>query len=97
MSSYCCAEIAQLAHELTLSPLRHRLRQLAGIARLIHLLEPEREYPYSFVCYHITGYRTRRMDGTLLGGRDLTADLVELADSLTAAHPLPAAAADGRL
>jgi RNA polymerase primary sigma factor/RNA polymerase sigma factor len=97
MNSYRCAEIAQLAHELTLSPLRHRLRQLAGMARLIHLLEPEREYPYSFVCYHITGYRTRRMDGTLLGGRDLTADLVELADSLTAAHPLPAAAAAGRL
>jgi len=97
MKSYRCAEIAQLAHELTLSPLRHRLRQLAGIARVFDLVEPKREYPYSFVCYHITGYRPRHTEDTLLTGKDLTADLAVMMDSLTADNPLPTDAAHGRL
>ncbi|MBN2561078.1 MAG: sigma-70 family RNA polymerase sigma factor [Phycisphaerae bacterium] len=97
MKSYRCAEIAQLAHELTLSPLRHRLRQLAGMKRLVGLADPEREYPYSFVCFHITGFRPRKTQDTLLSGKDLIADLIMLMDSLTAANPLPVRAARGRL
>jgi RNA polymerase primary sigma factor len=97
MKTYRCAELAQLAHELTLAPLRHRLRQLAGIRRIIGLLDSEREYPYSLICFHITGYRPRRGADVLLSGRDIIEDVVELAERLTAPHPLPDEAADGRL
>jgi RNA polymerase sigma factor (sigma-70 family) len=97
MKAFSNPEIARLGHELTLSPLRHRLRQVAGIIRLIDLIDPANEYPYSFICFHITGYRPRKTQDTLLEGEALVPDLVELLDGLTAAAPLPAAAADGPL
>lgn len=97
MATFRCAEIAQLAHELTLSPTRHRLRQLAGMARVIELVEPDREYPYAFVCFHVTGYRPRRTQDFGLSGKDLIADMADLMDTLTAVHPLPIEAARGRI
>lgn len=97
VKSFRLSEIKQLAHELTLSPVRHRLRQVSGILRVIELAECDREYPYSFVCFHITGYRPRKGSDSLLCGKDLKADLVELLDTLTAQSPLPAGAALGRL
>ncbi|MFQ5410857.1 MAG: sigma factor, partial [Phycisphaerae bacterium] len=85
------SEIARLHHELMLSPSRARLRLIEGILRAIKLIEPDRDYPYSFVSYQITGYRPRRPDEDVsFGGRRLVEDLVHLADTLTAAHPLPA-------
>jgi len=95
MKGYRHQEIARLAHELSLSPLRHRLRQLAGIERTIHLIEPKRDYPYSFVCFQITGYRPRRGEDIVLGGKSLVEDLVRLADELTTACPLPTIATTG--
>lgn len=94
MKAYRCQEICRLAHELAMSPLRHRLRQVAAIMRVIDLIEQDREYPYSFVCFRITGYRPRRTADSLLGGKNLITDLVRMLDGLTAANPLPAAAKD---
>lgn len=97
MKAFRLAEIKQLAHELTLAPMRHRLRQLWGINRALELVEAHREYPYSFICFHVTGYRPRRSADGLLAGEDLRADLIELLDRLTAANPIPVAAVSGRL
>lgn len=97
MKSFRCSEIKQLAHELTMSPARHRLRQVSGILRVIELAECDREYPYSFVCFHVTGYRPRKGSDSIISGKDMKADLVELLDGLTAHTPLPAEAAQGRL
>lgn len=98
MKPFCHPEIKQLAHELALSPMRHRLRQLAGIARAIELVDPEREYPYSFVCFTITGYRPRRKsEDAVLSGDALRTDLIELMDHLTVECPIPAEAASGPL
>jgi RNA polymerase sigma factor (sigma-70 family) len=97
MRAYRCQEIARLEHELRLAPLRHRLRQVAGALKAIELIEPEREYPYSFVCYQITGYRTRRTDDVMFSGESIVADLVHLLDVLTAENPLPVDSAGGRL
>lgn len=97
MKSFRHPEIAQLKHELTLAPARHRLGHIAGIAQAILLIDPKRAYPYSFVCFHVTGYRPRRGDEqAVLGGKRLIEDLVHLADVLTAANPLPTAALLGR-
>ena len=97
MKSFRCPEIAQLRHELTLSPLRHRLRQIAGIGRTIELIDPKREYPYSFVCFQITGYRPRGTEDVLLDGKNLIEDMIDLVDALTVESPIPAAAIDERL
>ena len=97
MKDYRCPEIGSLSHELRLSPMRHRIRQVLGAARAIDLIEAEREYPYSFVCFTITGYRPRHTEETLLAGQDVIADLISLIDELTAATPLPADWAEGGL
>lgn len=97
MATFRTSEMKQLAHELMMSPVRHRLRQRDGILRAIELLDPEKEYPYSFVCFHVTGYRPRKDSEFLLSGDALAADLVELLDVLTAAHPLAPDAAEGKL
>lgn len=99
MKSYRCPEIAQLAHELTMSPVRHRFRQVAGVARVAELVEPENDYPYSFVCFHVTGYRPRRNNGddVVLSGKAILSDLVQLMDALTAKSPLQARSASGGL
>ncbi|MFO0974438.1 MAG: sigma-70 family RNA polymerase sigma factor [Phycisphaerae bacterium] len=91
MADYRLPEIARLAHELSLSPARHRLRQLAGAERLVALLEPGREYPLSFVYFHVTGFRRRAGGEPMLDGDGLIADLVMLIDALSADHPAPAA------
>jgi RNA polymerase primary sigma factor len=97
MTSFCHDQIARLAHELTLAPLRHRLRQIAGIGRAIDLIDPAKEYPYALICFHITGYRPKRTADSMLSGKELIADLVELLDALTAATPIPAQAFDQTL
>jgi len=97
MKSFRYPEIAQLKHELTLAPARHRLGHIAGIAQAIVLIDPNRDYPYSFVCFHVTGYRPRRGDEeAVLSGKRLIEDLVRLADVLTAVKPLPAVATHGK-
>jgi RNA polymerase sigma factor (sigma-70 family) len=97
MPAFRSAEIGQLARELRLSPMRLRIQQLAGISHLLEILEPAKEYPYSFVCFHITTYRPRRSEDSALGGKTLIEDLVALLDHLTETHPLPSEAAQGRL
>lgn len=97
MNEYTHPEIAQLAHELSLSPRRHRLRQVAGLCRAIHLVEEDRDYPYSLICFQITGYRPRRAPDALLGGEGLRGDLVDLLDALSASAPIPAVAAEEAL
>ncbi len=97
MKSFRYPEIAQLRHELAMAPARHRLGHVAGIAQAIVLIDPSRDYPYSFVCFHVTGYRPRRGgEDAVLTGKRLIEDLVLLADVLTAASPLPAKALRGK-
>ncbi len=82
-------ELQRLAHELTLSPMRHRPRQIAGAERLLHLVDPHRSYPLSLVCFHVTGYRPRRGGDASVPGESLTADLPALIEHLSDAAPVP--------
>jgi RNA polymerase primary sigma factor/RNA polymerase sigma factor len=95
MGEFHHSEIGRLAHELKLSPARHRLRQVAGVRRALDMVEAEKEYPYSLVCYLITDYRQKRSTDAVLSGKELISDLVELLDALTCAMPLPTEAATG--
>ncbi|MBX3396436.1 MAG: sigma-70 family RNA polymerase sigma factor [Phycisphaerae bacterium] len=94
MRSFCCQSVARLRHQLGLSPWRHRLHHIEGIIRAISLVDSKKDYPYSFVEYLVTGFRSRGdADETVYGGKSLIEDLVEMADDLTRAHPLPLEAA----
>ncbi|MCK6455443.1 MAG: sigma-70 family RNA polymerase sigma factor [Phycisphaerae bacterium] len=81
-----------------MSPVRHRLRQLAAAERLLGFVESAREYPLEFVTFSLTGYRPRRSGtSSALPGADLIADLVLLIESLSSSAPLADASAGGAL
>lgn len=94
MRSFHCESVARLRHQLSLAPWRHRLHHVEGIIRAISLVDSKRDYPYSFVEFQVTGFRSRSdANETIYGGKSLIEDLVEMADELTRTHPLPAGAA----
>ncbi|MBI4718711.1 MAG: sigma-70 family RNA polymerase sigma factor [Planctomycetes bacterium] len=77
-------DLADLAHQLTLSPRRLRLEQLRAIDALLGIVEPNRAYPYDFVCYRITKYRKRGdTTGPSIPGKALVCDLVTMAEVLS--------------
>jgi RNA polymerase primary sigma factor len=89
MPTFRLDEIARLKHELAMSPVRHRLRQLSSAERLVALIDPAKEYPFSFIYYHVTGFRPRVDAPDRLDGRALVADLVLLIDGLSKLSPQP--------
>lgn len=94
MNSYKLPRIAELAHQLKLSPARLRLQQLLATDYLLTLIEPDQYYPYSWVCWRITGYRqaSTEADPASLRGASLAHDLIELCHDLSKASPIPQAA-----
>jgi len=80
---YHHAKIADLARQMTYLAKDVRLSQLQRAERLICLIEPDKAYPYEFICYQITGYRPRGDIGVNLGGDALRADLARLVESVS--------------
>jgi len=76
------SDLAELTHQLLLSPRRLRVEQLRGIETLLGIVEEDRAYPYDFVCYHITKYRKRGEPTTAssIPGKALIVDLVTMAE-----------------
>jgi RNA polymerase sigma factor (sigma-70 family) len=89
MAKYKHKEIRDLAKQLGYSPAKVRLEQVNRAERLICLLEPEREYPYEFICYQITGYRPRAKTVEKLPGKSVRQDLVRLVEDVSASLRLP--------
>jgi RNA polymerase sigma factor (sigma-70 family) len=85
MPEFFNSDIADLAHQLTLSPRRLRMEQVRGIEKLLGLIEPERAYPFEFVCYRITKYRKRgpAASGYSIPGKALISDLVAMAETIS--------------
>ena len=77
-------DMADLAHQLTLSPRRLRLEQIRGIDKLLGVVDADRAYPFDFVCFRITKYRKRRATtGSSVPGRALIDDLVTMAEVIS--------------
>jgi len=93
MAHYHHKPMAELAHQMQLSPVRLRLKQFEAAEYLIDLLEPEKDYPYDFVCHHLTGYRPKsNTPYKSMPGTSLIEDLVQLIEDLSSATVLPAGA-----
>jgi RNA polymerase sigma factor (sigma-70 family) len=90
MHGYHSSALAGLAAQLRRGPNRLRLRQLHNIEFLLTLVEPQRRYPFDFICHTLTGYRPRRsengdaLDAQLVSGEALCSDLVLMAEDLSA-------------
>ena len=91
MSAYKLPRIAELAHQLRMSPARLRLQQLLAADHLLTLVDPEQYYPYSWVCWHITNYRAPvgTVDPANLRGQALQHDLLLLCQEITRQNPIP--------
>ena len=97
MQAFATKELAELAHQLTISPVRLRLKQLGGIERLLGMVKPESSYPYDLVCYHITEYRSRaRQPRPAIPGGKLIGDLVLMAEHISRKASIPIAALSER-
>lgn len=84
MVKFFNSDMAELAHQLTLSPRRLRMEQIRGIDRVLGLVSADRTYPFDFVCFHITKYRKRGPStGYSIPGKALINDLVTLAEVLS--------------
>lgn len=84
MAKFYNSDIADLAHQLTLSPRRLRVQQLRGVEHLLSLIDPGKAYPYEFVCYHITEYRKRgESTQASIPGTALISDLVTMSEMIS--------------
>ncbi len=84
MAKFYNNDMADLAHQLTISPRRLRVEQIRGIERLYSLIDPDKAYPFDFVCHAITGYRKRGgSTGPFVPGNALISDLGAMADLIT--------------
>lgn len=87
MYRYAVRDLEELAHQLTLSPRRLRATQIAGIEKLLDIVERDRPYPYDLVCFHITGYRPNTVNSKTqrapIAGRLLMGDLIVMAEHIS--------------
>ena len=74
--------------QVRFAPPPQRLSQLQRAELLLAEIDPQRLYPYQFVCYRVTEYRPEAHADLLISGQDVQHDLclmiAELADSLPA-------------
>jgi len=89
MATFNHTQIADLAKQLAFSSASVRLEQINRAERLACLVEPDRAYPYEFICYQITGYRPRGKDLVGFPGKSVRADLVRLVERVSATLRLP--------
>jgi len=77
--------LAELLAQLKFAPQKQRRRQLDGAERLLGLIERDKQYPYEFVCYTITGFRPAGAEShRLLQGSELAEDIQIFISKLSA-------------
>jgi RNA polymerase sigma factor (sigma-70 family) len=89
MRSFKHQALKELAdQQVRFSPPEKRLEQLSRTELLLNEIDPDRTYPYQFLCYRITDFRpTEHADLLFIGGdviHDLGLFLAELAHSMPA-------------
>ncbi len=90
--------LAQLLMQLRFTPEVKRRAQLEAAERLYCLVDPQKQYPYDFVCFHITGFGPKsNPEPEVIAGRDLLDDLQIFISKLSARLALPAAQASEKV
>ena len=51
--------LAQLLIQLRFAPHKHRQKQLDAAEKLLAIIEKDKEYPFDFVCFRITGFHPK--------------------------------------
>lgn len=72
------------------APREKKLEQVNAAERLITEIQPEKSYPYEYLCFRITGYRPETDLNVKIQGDDVLHDLRLLVEDLTDSADLPA-------
>jgi RNA polymerase primary sigma factor len=68
--------LSQLLMQLRYTPLLKRRKQLEAAESLFGIIEKDKEYPFEFVCYRITGFHLKASDySEVIKGEQLLEDL----------------------
>jgi RNA polymerase primary sigma factor len=68
--------LAQLLRQLRFTPQEKRRKQLDAAEELFTIIDKDKEYPFEFVCFRITGFHLKSAIGSeLIKGADLLEDL----------------------
>jgi len=73
--------------QVRFAPPARRREQVARAERLLSEIEPARQYPYSFVCFRITDYRSDAHADLLIPGDELKRDLLLFVKRLERSFP----------
>ena len=91
MAHYRHAQFAELARQLLrYSPRARKLQQLSRLREFACSLQPDRAYPYDYVCYQLTRFKPDDAPHAVFDGKTLLADLMALHHELSDALDLPA-------
>ena len=84
--------LAQLLMQLRFTPEDKRRKDLDAAEKLHALIDPKRQYPFDFICFHITGFHPQGdIDEALIDGRELRDDLERFIAKLSAKLARPVA------
>src|SRR5688572_25204012 len=83
VAKYRLDNLADLARQMTFTPPRARLQQIAAAEELLHSLDPAKAYPFDFIVFRVTGYHPRHVAETQLVGMALQHDLGLLIEQLS--------------
>jgi len=65
-----------LFSELRFAPAVQQQNQLRAAGDLARIIDPDKDYPFEFICYKLTGYRPKEdLSGKFISGADLVHDL----------------------
>ena len=88
MSDFEHPALKQLTdQQVRFAPPARRQQQLARAERLLAEIEPDRQYPYQYVCFRITEFRPDSYPDLLIAGRDLEQDLPRMIEELSRHTP----------
>src|SRR5262249_27623304 len=73
--------------QVRFAPPARRLHQLARAERLLAEIDPQKDYPFQYVCYRLTDYRPDAYAELLIPGQDLVNDLGSLIAELGRSMP----------
>ena len=84
--------LAELLMQLRFTPLKKRRKQLDAAEKLCEIIAKDKEYPFEFVCFRITGFHPKKTDPSeLIRGDQLLEDLQFFIAKLSSRVPAPAA------
>jgi RNA polymerase sigma factor (sigma-70 family) len=84
--------LAQLLMQLHFAPQKQRRRQLDSAEKLFSIISKDKEYPFEFICFRITGYHPKNLpEQQLIKGDELAEDLRIFISKLSGQIAPPAA------